>query len=155
MVVYAFDRGGATAAGLGALVQLAPSAILAPILSGLADRFRRERVLLLGYVYLAATTAVTGAALAADAPLPVVYALAAITTIWITITRPAHGSLLPSLARSPEELTAANVATGTVQNVGILVAPLVAGGLLATVGPWAVFAVTAVVEAMAAALVAG
>ncbi|HET9614508.1 MAG TPA: MFS transporter, partial [Candidatus Limnocylindrales bacterium] len=155
MLVYAFDRGGATAAGLVALVQLAPSAILAPILSGLADRFRRERVLLLGYVYLAATTGVTGAALAADAPLPVVYALAAITTIGITITRPAHGSLLPSLARTPEELTAANVATGTVQNVGILVAPLVAGGLLATAGPWAVFAVTAVVEAMAAALVAG
>jgi MFS family permease len=155
MLVYAFDRGGAAGAGIVALVQLAPSAVLGPIVAGIGDRYPRERMLVGSYVAQAAAMAVVAIALLGDAPVPVVYGLAALSTLAITLTRPAHGSILPSLARTPEELTSANVAGGTMQTLGVLIAPALAGILLASFGPAAVFLVTTVVCALSAALVAG
>ena len=46
ILVYAYGRGGAAEAGLAALVQLAPSAVVAPVAASLGDRMRRERALL-------------------------------------------------------------------------------------------------------------
>ena len=154
MLVYAFDRGGATASGIVALVQLLPSAAIGPLLSGLAERWPRERVLLIALAGQAVLMAAAAAALFADAAVPVVYVLAAVMTIFMTVGKPAHHSLLPWLARSPEELTVANVATGTIQNVAILLAPIATGLLLAAAGPAAVFTMTAIALAIAAALVA-
>jgi MFS family permease len=153
MLVYAFDRGGATAAGIVAIVQLIPAAILAPVAAGIGDRHPRERMLIASYVAQAATMAITAAALAVDAPIPVVYALAASSTVAVTLTRPAHGSILPSLARTPDELTSGNVASGTMQTLGILIAPALAGVLLAASGAGAVFAATAGICAVAAVVV--
>jgi hypothetical protein len=155
MLVYAFDRGGAAAAGIVALVQLAPSAVLGPVLSGIGDRVPRERLLIASYLLQAVAMATVAAALVADAPVPLVYGLAALSTLAVALTRPAHGSILPSLARTPEELTSANVASGTMQTLGILVAPALAGILLLDAGPAAVFVVSAVVCALSGALAAG
>jgi hypothetical protein len=43
--VYAYRQGGATAVGLVSLMRMVPSAVLAPVLSPYADRWRRDRVL--------------------------------------------------------------------------------------------------------------
>jgi predicted MFS family arabinose efflux permease len=94
-------------------------------------------------------------ALFADAPSTVVYVLATLTSVSVTLTRPAHGSILPSLAGTPEELTAANVASGTVQNLSIAIAPIVAGIIFAESGPGTVFLVCAAGVTLGAALVAG
>jgi MFS family permease len=153
MLVYAFDRGGATASGIVALVQLLPSAALAPFLAALAERWPRERVLLVAYGGQAVSMATAAVLLAADASVPIVYGVAAIVTLFITLGKPAHHSLLPWLARSPEELTVANVVTGTVLNLAILLAPVLTGLLLLVAGAGAVFATTAVVLAIGAALV--
>ncbi len=154
MLVYAFERGGATAAGIVAVVQLLPSAILAPVISGYGDRLPRERLLLASYVVQATGMTATAFALATGAEPIVVYVLASATTIGIGMTRPAHFALLPSLARTPDELTAANVASSTVQNLAILVAPAMAGLILAAAGAQAVFALTAIISAGEALLVA-
>jgi hypothetical protein len=109
----------------------------------------------MAYVIQAVVMLAGAVALIADAPSLLVYLLATLTSMSVTLTRPAHGAILPSLAASPDELTAANVASGTVQNASIAAAPLVAGVLVAASGAGSVFLVCALGEAIGAALVAG
>jgi MFS family permease len=153
ILAFAYQVGGAAATGLVALVQLVPAALVAPLAAVAGDRYRRERVLLGGYLVQAASMGATAAALLADAPVPLVYGLAALAATSITITRPAQGALLPSLARTPDELTAANVASGWTESISVLGGPAVAALLLELHGPGAVFAVMAGVVACSGLLV--
>src|ERR671912_594760 len=49
----------------------------------------------------------------------------------MVVTRPTQSALLPSLSRTPDELTAANGAAGIVEGFGVLVGPLVAALVIA------------------------
>jgi MFS family permease len=141
IMVFAYKASGvAAAAGIG-VIQLIPAAIFAPFASVLGDRYPRERVLLAGYLLQALSVGATAAALLAQAPVPAIYVLAALVATSITLTRPAQGSLLPSLARTPEELTAANVAVGWIERLSMFGGPALTGLLLGVSGPGVVFAV--------------
>ena len=80
------------------------------------------------------------ATIAADGPAPLVYGLVALSTIAGTVFRPAKAALLPALVRSPSELTAANVASSTLESVGTFLGPALGGLLLAVTSPEVVFA---------------
>jgi CRP-like cAMP-binding protein len=134
-------------------VQLIPAALVAPLASVAGDRVRRERVLLGGYLAQAVTMGATALALATGAAVPLVYGLAALAATSITVTRPAQGALLPSLARTSDELAAANVAAGWTESVSVLAGPAVAALLLGLRGPGTVFAVMAGLVACSALLV--
>ena len=155
MLVFAFDRGGVTASGAVAVVQLVPSAIFAPLGATLADRYGRQRILVIAYGAQALAMAATAAALELDLPLLAIYVLAAIAATSITLTRPAQSALLPALAATPEALTAANGALGTIESAGILAGPLIAGALLSIGGAALVYAAMAVALAAGGAIVAG
>jgi MFS family permease len=155
ILAFAYGVGGAAATGLVALVQLVPAALVAPLAAIAGDRYRRERVLLAGYVAQALSMAATATALLAEAPVPLVYGLAALSATSITITRPAQNALLPSLARTTDELTAANVASSWTESVSVLGGPALAAVLLGVSGPGAVFAVMAAVLACSGLLVTG
>jgi MFS family permease len=152
--VYAFDASGATAVGLAALVRLLPGALAAPFGGLIGDRFSRRAVLIAS----AGTNAVLigGAAVAAamDAPVSVVFAFAGLSTIAISPYVPAEGALMPVVARTPQELSAANVAHSAMDNVGFLAAGIVSGVLLATASPEAVFGVAAIAGLVSALLIA-
>ena len=132
LIVYAYEDGGSVMVGLVSLLQLIPAALIAPVGSVLGDRHRRERVLLYSYASLSATTTLAAVALLTDAPAPLVYASATTAGWMVTLVRPTHASLLPRLARTPEELSSAYAASSLLESVSILLGPLLAGGLMAS-----------------------
>jgi MFS family permease len=154
LAVYAFESGGAAAVGLVALIRFVPSAIASPFTSLLGDRFPRARVMLGADLVRAAVMAAGAAAIALDAPPVLVYLVAAISTVTSTAFRPAQSALLPALARTPEELTAANVAASTIESVGVFLGPALGGILLALTGPAVVFAVNGATFLWSAFLIA-
>jgi MFS family permease len=141
--VVAFRDGGATAVGLVAFARMAPSFILAPIGTTLADRFPRDRVLVWSCLIRAAATAAAALLLAGDGSTVAVYALAMLGTAAFTVFRPAHSALLPALSETPLQLTSANVVRGLVDSVSTLLGPLLAALLLDLGSPAAVFAAAA------------
>jgi MFS family permease len=149
--VFAYNHGGTGAVGVAGLVRLLPAAVIAPFAASLGDRFRRERVLLAMTLLGAAALAASAVAYFADSRL-LVFAFAAVLGLATTLIRPALQALLPSLARTPEELIAANGATSTIESLGTLVGPLLAGILVATADAGVVFAVAAATLVVAAAL---
>ena len=140
--VFAYQDGGTAAVGVAGLVRLLPAAFVAPFAATLGDRFRRERFLLT--LTLLGAAALAGSAAAAFAHSRVlVFALAAVVGLTSTLIRPALQALLPSLARTPAELIAANGATSTVESIGTLVGPVLAGALVSIADVAAVFVVGA------------
>ncbi len=152
--VYAYDVGGPAAVGLAGLVRLLPAAIVAPFAASLGDRFRRERFLLALTLLASIALTVSTAAFFAGADA-LVFACAAVLGLAVTLIRPALQALLPSLARTPEELIASNGATSTIESLGTLVGPLLAGVLVAHANAGVVFVAGAVAFLVSALLLLG
>ena len=134
LLVYGYDHSGATGAGLISVIQLVPAALAIPIASSLSDRFDRIRVLTLSYLVAGLGTAGGGLAIFLEAPFVVVALLAAVGLVGITMIRPTQAALLPQLADTPEELTAANVASGFILSASLFAGPGIASLLLAASG---------------------
>jgi MFS family permease len=143
LVVYAFDQGGASAVGLVGLVRWLPSAFASPLAAILGDRFPRVRVMLTSDLLRAVALGGMAALVVTDAPAAAIYVLAAAVAVIGTAFHPAQSALLPSLARTPEELTAANVSSSTLESLGFCVGPALGGLLLAFSPIWVVFLITA------------
>jgi MFS family permease len=144
ILVYAYRDGGTSAMGIAAVALLVPSAVLAPFVAQLGDRMPRERALALSYLVQGLTAGVTAVVLALDLPSAAVYASAIALNVAITATRPTHLSILPELAETPAQLTAANALTSSLEGFAIFIGPLLTGVMLAISGPQLVFAVMAV-----------
>jgi MFS family permease len=154
LAVFAYDQGGATAVGVVALVRTVPAAIGAPFLSLLGDRYERGRVMLVATLVRVLTMLAAAAVALVDAPALLVYVLVGVVTLASTAFRPAQAAALPSLARTPEELTAANLASSTIATLAGFIGPAAGGLLLAVMSVEAVFVLTAVIFLLSAFLVA-
>lgn len=141
--IFAYDVGGTSGVGIAGLVRMLPAAVLAPLASTLGDRFRRERFLVAISLLGAAALAGSAAAFYYGRNEILIYLLAAAVGVTATLFRPALQAILPSLARSPEELIASNGATSTIESLGTLAGPLLAGVLISVSSPGLVFLVAA------------
>jgi MFS family permease len=107
-----------------------PAALLAPVISVYADRVPRERVLFASSAVRGVATLAVALVLAVDGPVLLVYALAVAASMAFTTYRGSHSALMPSLCRSPDELTSVNVVRGALDSISVILGPLVAALLL-------------------------
>jgi MFS family permease len=128
--LVAYAHAGATAVAVVGLLRMLPAAVLAPTLAGYADRVPRERVLFLSSSVRGIATLACAPVLFADGPVEVVYLLAAVSTIGFTPYRATHSALLPSLCRTPEELTKVNVVRGALDGLSVVGGPFIAALLV-------------------------
>jgi MFS family permease len=155
LAVYAYGQGGAGEVGLVALVRSLVGAAAAPFTSILADRYSRRGVMIGCDVSSAVGVGAAAALAAADGPSVLVYALSFVPLVTSTAFQPAQTAILPSLTRTPEELTAANVVTSTIDSTGIFIGPALGGVLLAVTDVATVFAVDAATFVLSALLLFG
>jgi MFS family permease len=155
VVVYAYEQGGATAVGVVTMVRWLAAAVASPFAALLGDRYDRRWVMVGSDLVRAALIGAAALAVSADAPPLVVYALASLVGVAATPFRPAQAALTPTLAETPEQLTAANVTASSIESVGIFGGPALGGLLLVAAGPATVFAVTTATLVWSAVLVAG
>src|SRR5215472_15295138 len=143
LAVFAYHSGGAAGVAVAAIVRLAPATAVAPFTGALAARFRVDRLLVVGG--LARTVLLAGAAalIIGGRPAWQVYLCVAAESACSTLMRPLQNSLLPGLARTPEELTSTTLALSVIESVGVLFGPLLAALLLHDASIGIVFAAAA------------
>ena len=142
LAVYAYRHGGASAVGLVVMIRWLPAAFASPFTGVLGDRYPRVPVMIGSDLLRAAALGGMTASVLAHAQPAIVYVLVGATSVISTAFRPAQAALLPSLASTPEELTAANVSSSTLESLGFCAGPALGGVLLAVSSTWVVFAVT-------------
>jgi MFS family permease len=153
--VYAYQTSGVVAVGILGLARSLPAAILSPALSTITDRLPRHRVLLAIHLGRATLVGIAAFAIVTGLSPFVVYAMAPLDAFLGVLHRPTHMSLMPALARSPEELVASNVASSTFEGIGTLAGPALGGLLVAYATPAWGFAAPALAFAAAAVSVSG
>jgi MFS family permease len=153
--LFAYEEGGAAAVGLVGLIRVLPSVVAAPFAAMLGDRYPRHRVILIvNIVRTVLMLAAAGVALA-ELHVAVIYALTALVGLMQSLFRPTQSALMPSLARSTEELTAANLVLTTIETLGVFLGPALGGILLAFADTDVLFAAAAIAFLFSAVLLAG
>ena len=155
LLVFAYGHGGATASTLIVLVQLIPCIALAPLVGAFVDRGRPSSVLRAGYALQTASMAAVAAAIGFNAQPWLVFVLAPLTAISLTMTRSPQAAMLPAIVRTADELTAANAMTGWTDGAASLVGPALVGILIAFSGLTAAVAATSIMSFGALVLTAG
>jgi MFS family permease len=155
VVVYAYEQGGAKAVGVVGLARWLAAAAVSPFAALLGDRYDRRLVMVLSDLARAVLIGVAAVAAFSGWPAIVIYVIAALVGIAATAFRPAEAALLPTLVRTPEELTAANVTSSTIESAGVFLGPAIGGLLLATTNVGTVFLITAGAMLFSAVLLVG
>ena len=151
--IYAFHHGGPTAVGLVMAARMGAAAAASPFTASLADRHEQRRVMLATDLVRVGTVAATAAAALAGIPAAV-FVLAVLTSVASTAFRPAEASLIPRLAGTPEELTAANVSSSVFDSFGTFAGPAGGALLYAVGGPALAFAAVSLAYLWSAVFVA-
>ena len=104
--LYAYGHGGPTAVGVYSVVRYLAMATSGPLLSSLADRLPKKRVMIGADLVRCLLVGVAGVEVATGGPPISVYALSVAAAIAGTAFRPAQAALLPVLARDPATVRA-------------------------------------------------
>ena len=154
LIVAAFGYGGPVAVGVLTACRMAPSILGAPLAGLLAGRRPPSRLLLGVHGLRAAGAVVATIGLVVASP-PLVLAGATLAASAGAFVRPLQAASMPAIARSPDELVAANVVSGGAEGVGSFGGPLLAGVALGLGGPVGAALVATVAFVAGAAALAG
>lgn len=132
IVVWAYGIGGVTAVGIWGTTRLILMTLVTPFASTLVDRFSRKTIMITTDLVRAALVLSAALLIWADAAPILVFVVATLASLVATPFRPAVAALVPKLVDRPEELTAANGASSTIESLAFFLGPAL-GGLLLTV----------------------
>jgi MFS family permease len=130
VAVWAYGVGGATAVGVWTAIKMALLAFASPIGATFADRYPRRAVMITADIVRAVLVVLAVVCLYLDLHPAFVFVLATLTSIASTAFRPAQRALMPSLANRPEELTASNGTSSTLESLAFFVGPSIGALLL-------------------------
>jgi hypothetical protein len=139
LLVVAFAAGGPLAVGVVGAARTAPAIVAGTLAGAVAGRLEPGRLLLAVHLGRAVPAIVAAMLAALGGPLAVVVLLAAVSAGAGTLVRPLQASVMPSFARRPDELIAANVAMSTGEGLGAFIGPLAASAGIALAGPAGAF----------------
>ena len=154
IAVWAYGIGGAKLVAVWAVVRLLLMAVVTPFTSTFADRHNRKMILVGSDLIRIVLITAAAVGVWADLTLPV-FVLAAVASMVGTPFRPALRAMLPSLVTRPEELTAANGTSSTLESLSFFAGPAIAGLLLATTSVPVVLLFDAATFAWSALLISG
>lgn len=153
--VYTYRIGGAALLGVLGAARMLTGAVLVPLVTSLADRIRREHLLVATVTPRMLLMAAITALLSVDAPAWLVVVLAVLGSGLHGVFRPLQAAMLPWLARDPEQLTAANGVAGIAEGSAVLLGPAIAAGVLALANVSAVVAVATALLVLGLGLLLG
>ena len=153
LIVAAFGFGGPAAVGALTAIRMVPSIVGAPLAGLIAGGRAPTRPLFLAHALRATGAVLATAGLVLGGPW-IVIAGATLASSAGAFVRPMQAASMPAIARSPDELVAANVVSGGAEGVGSFVGPLVAGAALGLSGPVGAASVATIAFLVAAAALA-
>ncbi|HET7388554.1 MAG TPA: MFS transporter [Nocardioidaceae bacterium] len=139
VAVWAYGVGGATAVGVWFSIRLLLMAVTGPVASGLADKWPRKAVMIATDLTRAVLIAASAALLFADAPAAPIFVIATLTALLGTPFRAAQRALMPALVSRPEELTASNGSSSTIESLAIFIGPVIGATLISLTNVATVF----------------
>jgi len=132
VVVWAYDVGGAKAVGIWSAIRLLLMAVTSPFAASFIDRYSRKSIMIIADLSRAVVVVLATVCLWVDTHPGFIFVLATIAALLGCVFRPAQAALLPALADTPEQLTASNGASATIESLGFFAGPAI-GALLLTV----------------------
>jgi hypothetical protein len=152
--VWAYSVGGARVLAVWAVARFVLMAVCTPFAATLVDRYSRKGIMIGVDLARCVLLLVVAATMATVDPL-VVFGLAGLASVLGTPFRPAQRAMMPSLVSRPEELTAVNGTSSTLESLAFFAGPALAAGLLAATSVEVVLVFDAATFLWSAALVYG
>ena len=155
VAVWAYGVGGASAVGIWTAIRLTLLAITSPMGATIADLRPRRKVMIASDLIRAGLVALAALCLVLDLPAATVFVVATVTSLVGSAFRPAQRALMPALANRPEELTASNGTSSTLESLAFFVGPAIGALLLGVADVPVVFLVNACTFVWSALFVLG
>ena len=152
VTVWAYGQGGAQAVGLFTAAFMTASAVMAPVGGAVADRYSRRATLLVCDGVRIVLVVSAAVCLTSSSPIAV-YVLAVLAGVFNAPFRAAQRAWMPSLARTPREVTAANAAGSIFESLSMFTGPALGGLVLVVADVRMVFWVNVATFAVSALLV--
>jgi MFS family permease len=149
VVVYQRSDSAALLGVVGA-ARVLPYVLLSVPAGMVVDRFDRRTILLMTDLARGATMVGLAVLVAVEASLAAIIALTLLSATFSTFFGPAIAAFLPSLARDESELGPANSAWASLDNLGFVIGPALAGLLIAVGGLTVAFLLNAISFAVVA-----